>query len=122
MAAKSSGRVGAAQALVQPSGDLDEDRIAGRVSMLGVDSPEVLEFHRDHAHHVALPISLGERSLDAVDEQHAVGELGERVVKRAIGKLALKSGEPEQPLVQAASLDGHGDDCRQLLEMPIEAG
>ena len=72
-------------------------------------------------HRVALRVTLDECSLDAIDEKHAVGELGERVVKRAIGELALESGEPEEPFMQAASLDRQGDDGRQLLEVLIVA-
>ena len=121
VATESSGGVGAAQALVEASGDLDEDCVAGRMSVFGVDPPEVLEVDRDDADHMALRVTLDECSLDAINEEHAIGELGERVVKRAIGKLALESGEPEEPLMQAASLDRQSDDGRQLLEVLIVA-
>ena len=108
VAAEPRRRVGAAQALVQAPGDLDEHRVAGRMSVLGVDPPEVLEVDGDDAHHVAFGVALEQRSLDAVDEEHAVGELRERVVKGAIGKLALERGEPDQPVVKAAALDRSG--------------
>ena len=109
--------IGAAQALVQAVRDLDEHRVAGRVSVLGVDPPEVLEVDGDDAHDVAFGVALEQRALDAVDEEDAVGELGERVVKGAIGELALERGEPQQRIVQAAAFDGQGDQVREVLEV-----
>ena len=36
----------------------------------------------------------------------AVGEMGERVVERAVRELVLQRGEPEEPFVEAAAFDG----------------
>ena len=87
------------------------------MSVLGVDPPEVLEIDGDDAHHVALGVAFEQRALDAVDEEHAVGELRERIVERAIGELALERGEPEQRVVEAAALDRQRDQVGQVLEV-----
>ena len=86
------------------------------MAVLLVDPPEVLEVDVDDAHHVPLRIALEQRALDPVDEEHAVGELGQRVVEGTIRQLVLERGQSQQPVVEAAALDGEGDDVGERLE------
>ncbi len=119
IAAEPRRRVRAAQALVQASRDLDEHRVSDRMSVLGVDPPEVLEVNGDDAHHVAFGVAFEQRALDAVDEEDTVGELRQRVVKGAIRKLALERGKAHQLFVKAAAFHGQCNQVGKVLEVPI---
>ena len=111
--------VGPAEALVEAMRHLDEHRVSGGMSALGIDPPEVLEVDGDDAHDMTLGVALEQRPLNAVDEQHAIGELRERVVEGTIGELTLECGEPDERLVEAAALDGERDEVGKLLEVLI---
>ena len=47
----------------------------------------------------------------------AVGELRERVVEGSISELALKRGEPHQPVMEAAALDRQCGQVGEFLEL-----
>ena len=56
-----------------------------------VDALEVVEVEEQDGHGLAGACRPGEGVLDAVAEQRLVGEVGERVVERLVGELALEA-------------------------------
>ena len=67
-----------------------QHRVAGGVAEAVVDRLEVVEVDEHHADRCPLAAGAGQRVLDAVGEQRAVGEAGERVVERLVGELVLE--------------------------------
>ena len=116
VAAETRGGVGSTQALVQPAADLDEHRIARGVSVLGVDPAEIREVDVDDADDVALRVAFEQRALDPVDEQSRIGEMGERIVEGAVRELVLQRRQPQERVVQPASLDRQRGEVGQVLE------
>jgi len=55
-----------------------------------VDRLEVVEVDEEDADAAATPGRAGDRVGDAVAEEGAVGEAGERVVERLVGQLRLE--------------------------------
>ncbi len=109
--------IGTAQAFLQPASDLDQHGVTGRTPELGVDPAEVGEIDGDDADHVALRVTLEQRSLHPIDEQRRIGEMRERIVEGAVGKLVLQCGEPQQRVVQTAPIDRQRGEVRQLLQV-----
>ena len=82
-------------ACAQPRGDRDQQLVADLVAEAVVDELEAVEVEEQDARQPAAAAQARERLLEAVEEQHAVGQPGERVVQRAVadrvlGRLALE--------------------------------
>ena len=75
---------------LQPLADLAEHEVAGRVAERVVDRLEVVEVHEQHRHRAAVARLALERVFDAVLEQRAVREPGDRVVERLVRELLLE--------------------------------
>ena len=88
VAAEPRGGVGRAQAAAQARGHRGEQSVAGRVAERVVHDLEVVEVHEQERDRAPL---AGHRLLDAVEQQRAVRELGERVVERAGGGAAPRT-------------------------------
>ena len=86
------------------------------MTVLRVDAAESVQVRVQDGHHVALLVAVQQRLLDAVDEEHAVGQLGERIVEGAVGELGLQRGDAHQRVVQPAALQGHGHRVGERLE------
>ena len=96
-------------ASLQPARDLLQQQVAHVVAERVVDLLEVVEVHQHHHRGVAVAASGAERLVDAVAEQLAVGQAGERVMQRLV---LLRDRLP------AAAVDGEDrqeeqDDRRQ---------
>ncbi len=85
---------GCGRAGLQPVGDLDEEPVSGRVAEAVVDGLEAVEVEVAQAE--PLVVARAERLLQALEEQGAVREAGERVVGRLVA----------QPQVQQPPLGG----------------
>ena len=75
---------------VQALGDLEQHRVAGGVAEAVVDRLEVVEVHEDDGQPRALAARARDRVADALDEQRAVGEVGDGVVEGLVGELLLE--------------------------------
>ena len=75
---------------VQALGDLEQHRVAGRVAEAVVDRLEVVEIDEDHGEPGVLAPGAQDRVPHALDEQRAVGEVGDGVVERLVGELLLE--------------------------------
>ena len=87
IAAEAGDGVLLAHAVEQARGDLLEHRVAHRVTKGVVDVLEVVEVEKHHRHHVVVPAGAAQGGVDAVVEQAAVGQAGERVVVRHVLEL-----------------------------------
>ena len=74
----------------QPLRHLAQHRVAGGVAEAVVDGLEVVEVDEHDADRPAAAERAHERMLDAVGEERAVGELGDRVVEGLVGELILE--------------------------------
>ena len=90
VAAQARGGVHAAQGRAQAVGDADEQLVARGVAQRVVDGLEVVEVDERDGDDLVVPRRPLQRLLDAVEEQRAVGEAGERVVQRAVAQLGLQ--------------------------------
>ena len=84
VAAEAGDGVGGAQRRLEPLGDLLEQHVAVVVAERVVDLLEVVEVHDHHREAAVAALGGAQRLLDAVAEQHAVGQAGERVVQRLV--------------------------------------
>ena len=66
---------------------MTQQLVAGRVAERVVDLLEAVEIDQHQREALAVAALARERVLDAVAQQHAVGEAGERVVMRHVGDL-----------------------------------
>lgn len=82
-------RVGLAHEGAQPRGHHAEQTVAGGVAEHVVDALEVVEIEHVQGHHFAAP-DTGERLLQALVEEHAVGQPGERVMQRHVHDPGLR--------------------------------
>ncbi|HST39173.1 MAG TPA: hypothetical protein VLK58_06680, partial [Conexibacter sp.] len=76
--------VGGPQRRLEPLGDLLEEHVAVVMTERVVDLLEVVEVHDHHREAAVAALGGAQRLLDAVAEQHAVGQAGERVVQRLV--------------------------------------
>ena len=83
-------RVGRPHRVLEPSRDLLEDRVAGRMAETVVDGLEVVEVDEDDADRRASAPRALDRMLDAVCEESAVRELGDGIVERLVRELLLE--------------------------------
>ena len=65
-----------------------------------VDDLEAVEVEPEHGGGAAVAGGERERVMDAVDEQRAVRQPGERVVQRAVARLLLEGVDPPQRVVE----------------------
>ena len=85
VAAEAGDRVGRADRFAQACGDADQQVVAGLVAERVVDLLEVVDVdEQDRGERAGVPADALERLLEAVGEQHAVGQAGERIVQRAV--------------------------------------
>ena len=95
----------------EPLGDRDRRRSPGAVPEAVVDRLEAVEVAEQHGDRRAGSLGAGNRMAQAVDEQRAVGQAGERVVKSLVHRFLDRSrvvegearvlGEGEQHLLVA---------------------
>ena len=78
-----------ARATTEASGDVLEQAVAQRVSEAVVDGLESVQVEEQQCHQVFLPVGAVDGLLQAVAEQRAVGQVGQRVVKRQVVELRL---------------------------------
>ena len=71
------------------SATISEDFVADRVAERVVDRLEVVEVGVDDANDVAVPIGVRQRQLHLLLEESAVGQTGERVMKRHVADALL---------------------------------
>ena len=90
VAAEPRGRVDRAHAVGQAPGDHLEDLVAGGVAEAVVDVLEVVEVEEQHRHRPLVAAAPDERVLDAVAEQRAVRQPGERVVEGLVLEFVLE--------------------------------
>ena len=120
VAAEPRGGVGAAQRVAQPLGDADEQLVAGGVAEGVVDRLEVVEVDEQHRHGLAGAAAAQQRVVDAVAEQRAVGEVGERVVEGLVRELLLQLGEARDRLLEVTVLQRRaGLDGERLEEVQV---
>ena len=102
VAAEPRDRVAGAHRVVQPRRQRDEQLVARLVAERVVDELELVEVGEQHRDRAAVAAPPGERALEPVERERAVGQAGERVVQRAVADL----------LLDAVALDRAGDDVR----------
>ena len=105
------GRVGGQHAL-QARADADEHLVAGAVAEAVVELAEAVEVDEQHGGVALLAARAIERLLEAVLEQRAVREAGQRVLQP----------EPRDLLVGAPARDRGADDVRDRLREALVAG
>ena len=84
VAAEAGHGVGGAQRRLEALGDLLEQHVAVVMAERVVDLLEVVEVHDHHGRAAVAALGGAHGLLDAVAEQHAVREAGERVVQRLV--------------------------------------
>ena len=91
VAAQPRDRVVRAQRRFEPARDGLQQLVAGRVAERVVDDLEAVEVEEQHRGAALGVVALGaaDRLVEAVDEQHAVREAGQRVVERVVLQAAL---------------------------------
>ena len=115
VAAEARDGVGRAHALAQALGDRDEQLVADRVAERVVDGLEVVDVDEQHGDG---RIGLRERLVDAVDEQRAVGQPGQRVVVGLVLELALELAQLPDRLLEAVVLERDRGVGGERLEQP----
>ena len=87
VAAESGRQIARPQGAGEPTGELDEHEVAGRVSEAVVDLLEAVQVEVVDGRPVAR--RLGQRGVQACDELRAVGQSGQRVVSGLVGQDGL---------------------------------
>ena len=100
--------VGAAADRPQPPGDLDQQLVADGVPEAVVDRLEPVEVEHEHGGQVPAASGAGDGLVDALGQQRAVGEIGQRVVEGEALQLPVRVRE-------LAGALGHPS-----LEVPVE--
>ena len=90
VAAEAGGGVGGADAGRDPLGHLEQHPVAGGVAEAVVDGLEVVEVDEHDGHADALAQRPRHGVADALVEQRAVGQVGDRVVEGLVGELLLE--------------------------------
>ena len=75
---------------VQALGEVQQHGVAGGVAEAVVDRLEVVEVHEDHGQPGALAAGARDRMSHPLDEQRAVGEVGDGIVEGLVGELLLE--------------------------------
>jgi len=90
VAAQPRGGVNGAHAVFQAAAELPEGLITGVMPERVVDVLEVVHVEEQHRNGHAIAPLAGQRVLDAVAQQRAVGQAGERVVEGLVLELGLE--------------------------------
>ena len=90
IAAEAGQRVGRTEHALHPLRRLGEHLVAGGVTQAVVHELEVVEVHEDDRHATRAPCQACQRLLEAVHEQLAVRELGQRIVQRLVLEQLLR--------------------------------
>jgi hypothetical protein len=101
-AAKPRERIGIAADLTKATRDLSEQLVAGGMIQIGVDFAKPIEAHDEQGEWTLFAAGKGDQLLEAVDEEHTVGQLGQGVVKGLAGK--DRAGVLAPPLIYLAFL------------------
>ena len=88
--AQPRGRVAGPQAAAQPPGDARQQLVAGGVPQGVVDRLEVVEVEEQDRDREGGAQLARQRVFDAVAEQRAVGQLGQRIVEGPVAQLLLE--------------------------------
>ena len=91
VAAHAGDRVGLAHQRAQPIGDHLQELVAGGMAERVVDVLEVVEVEHVGGDHLAA-LGAGERVLEPLVQQDAVGQARQRVVQRHVRDLRLRRG------------------------------
>ena len=91
VAAQARHGVRGAHDLGQARADLDQQLVAGLVAERVVDRLEAVDVEQQHRDAEAEALGAAEGVLDAVEEQRAVGQAGERVVQRLVAHDRLRA-------------------------------
>jgi hypothetical protein len=112
VAAEASHRVLGPDHLEQARRDRRQDAVASGMAVLVVDSLEAVEVDEVHGDGPRPAVGSQERELESVQEERAVGHVGEPVVQRLVGELAL----------EALALDGIADGSAQQRRVDLPLG
>ena len=121
VAAEAGDGVALAERLLQAVRDLLQQAVARVVAERVVDLLEVVEVDQHHGRGDVRAAAGGDRLLDAVAEERAVGQAGERVVQRlvllgdrgAAAAVDREERQQEQQQRRQAELGGQHDDRRE---------
>ena len=89
VATKTGQRVALAQRGFHALGQQNQQLVSGGVSMGVVDVFEAIQVQVHHRHRLAVPQALRQRLLQPVGQQHAVGQVGQRVIVSDVLQLPL---------------------------------
>ncbi len=90
VAAEAGHGVAGAQGHGQALGDAHQQPVAQAVAEAVVDHLEVVEVEEQHRHPPVVALWPGQRPVEAVEQQGAVGQAGERVVGGLVGQALLE--------------------------------
>ena len=96
----------------EPLSHLGEQVVAALVAERVVDELEAVDVEHEHGDRAAVASGERERVVDAVDEQRAVRQAGQRVVHRAVLGLLLEGDHAPQRVVEAGR-GGDGPGCSE---------
>ena len=109
--------VGSLQAPLDPPRDLDEQLVAGVVAQAVVDHLEAVDVEEQHGDLAGAPREAEESLAEAVEEERAIRQTGQRIVERlvlesvlGVGPVHRDGGERGDPLD-----DRHVDGIRRAL-------
>ena len=130
VAAEAGDGVGLAQRVPQPARDLLEQQVAHVMAERVVDLLEVVEVHDHHHGGLAAAAAGADGLVDAVAEQLAVRQAGERVVERLVllgDRLAAaavdgEDRQEEQRDRRQAEVGGEHDDRREAEHQAVDRG
>jgi hypothetical protein len=116
VAAQTRHGVAVAESLLQPAADLDEEVVAEVMAQRVVDLLEAIEVHHDHPDQFGAPACVGDGLFQPIEEERAVRESGQRVVRGLKADLlfafpdpcahAVEGGRELSDLVVLAKIDG----------------
>ena len=114
--------VGGLQAPLDPPRDLDEQLVAGVVAQAVVDHLEAVDVEEQHGDLAGAPREAEESLAEAVEEERAIRQLGQRIVERlvlesvlGVGPVHCDGGERGDPLD-----DRHVDGIRWALICAVD--
>ena len=119
VAGQAAGRVTRSDGVPEAPGDLHAAAGPRSVAQGVVDVLEVVEVDQQHRGHGATPSAAGQRMADAVGEEGAVGETGQRVVERLVAELRLEVA----PLGDVVGVDdepANGGVIKEVVRGPVE--
>src|SRR5229473_612279 len=91
VSALAADRVRTAYSRQQSLGNGLKKLVADGMSQRIVDVFETIQIQKDHGNRVVLAVSQGNGLRDSVVEQHAIGEIGDKIVLSGVGHLERHS-------------------------------